>query len=318
MSPPGTGEATPAVVVVGAAARDIARDDPRGWRLGGGVTYGALTTARLGLDTGALVGVDPEGARAAELDLLRVAGVDVRLVRLDRGPIFENRETALGRIQFCESRSDHLAVAALPAEWRRAGAWILAPVADELSDEWADVPPPGALVALGWQGILRDLVPGERTRRRPPRPSRLLERADVVGASHRDVESDSHLADLLALLRPGATLVMTQGAAGGHVIRREAAGGRIRIRHYPAISPDGTDDPTGAGDVFLAGLLAAWITPELAGLSRRGADLRIAAAAASLVVEKPGLTGVPDLAGVVRRVARSFRRPAEVDGPPVA
>lgn len=299
---------------MGAAARDITRDDTRGWRLGGGVTYGALTVARLGLRTGALVGVDPEGARAAELDLLRVAGVDIRLVRLDRGPIFENRETVHGRIQFCEGRSAHLPVGALPSEWRRAGAWILAPVADELSDEWADVPPPGALVALGWQGILRDLVPGERTRRRPPRPSRLLERADVVGVSHRDVESDTHLADLLALLRPGATLVLTQGAAGGHVIRRDPAGGRTRHRHYPAIAPDGTDDPTGAGDVFLAALLAAWITPELAGLSRRGADLRIAAAAASLVVEKPGLTGVPELTAVVRRVARSLRGPARASG----
>ena len=48
----------PEVVVVGAASRDVAADDPRGWRLGGGVTYSALTTARLGLRTAALVGVD--------------------------------------------------------------------------------------------------------------------------------------------------------------------------------------------------------------------------------------------------------------------
>ena len=33
------------VVHVGSACRDIAPDDPRGWRLGGGVTYAALTTA---------------------------------------------------------------------------------------------------------------------------------------------------------------------------------------------------------------------------------------------------------------------------------
>lgn len=314
MSAPRAGESTPAVVVVGAAARDIARDDPRGWRLGGGVTYGALTLARLGLHTGALVGVDPEGTRATELDLLRDAGADVRLVRLDRGPIFENREMPGGRIQLCESRSDPIPVGALPAGWRGAGAWILAPVADELTDEWAAVPPPGALVALGWQGILRDLVPGERTRRRAPRPSRLVERADVVGVSHHDVESESGLEDLVALLRPGATLVLTLGAAGGHAIRGEKAAGRTRHRHYPAIPPDGTDDPTGAGDVFLAALLAAWITPELAGLLRRAADLRIAAAAASLVVEKPGLTGVPDLAAVVRRVARSLGGPERVSG----
>src|SRR5439155_22807898 len=53
-----TADPAPDVVVVGAAARDIAPDDPRGWRLGGGVSYSALTTARLGLRTAALVGVD--------------------------------------------------------------------------------------------------------------------------------------------------------------------------------------------------------------------------------------------------------------------
>ena len=37
------------VVVVGAACRDVAGNDRRGWRLGGGVTYSALTIARLGL-----------------------------------------------------------------------------------------------------------------------------------------------------------------------------------------------------------------------------------------------------------------------------
>src|SRR5262249_30017960 len=39
----GGGPTTPTVVVVGSAARDLVDDDPRGWRLGGGVSYSALT-----------------------------------------------------------------------------------------------------------------------------------------------------------------------------------------------------------------------------------------------------------------------------------
>ena len=50
--------------MVGAAARDVDEADPRGWRLGGGVTYGALACARLGIRTAALVGVDPFAADA--------------------------------------------------------------------------------------------------------------------------------------------------------------------------------------------------------------------------------------------------------------
>ena len=89
------------VVHVGSASRDLTTDDPRGWRLGGGATYAALTTARLGLRTAAFIGVDAAAAEADELDRLREAGVDLRLVRLDEGPVFENRETAGGRVQTC-------------------------------------------------------------------------------------------------------------------------------------------------------------------------------------------------------------------------
>src|SRR6476659_9204833 len=61
----------PEVVVVGAASRDVVDDDPRGWRLGGGVSYSALAVARLGLPTRAVIGVDREASTASELDLLQ-------------------------------------------------------------------------------------------------------------------------------------------------------------------------------------------------------------------------------------------------------
>ena len=86
----------PAVVVVGAAARDLVDDDPRGWRLGGGVSYSALTTARLGLPTGAIIGVDDAAAASDEIELLRDAGVDVRLVPLEHGPGLRQHRAARG------------------------------------------------------------------------------------------------------------------------------------------------------------------------------------------------------------------------------
>ena len=74
------------IVHVGSASRDLTTDDPRGWRLGGGATYAALTTARLGLRTAAILGVDPAASTARELDLLRegvtaVSGSPVRVAR---------------------------------------------------------------------------------------------------------------------------------------------------------------------------------------------------------------------------------------------
>jgi len=296
----------PDVVVVGAASRDVARDDPRGWRLGGGVSYSALMTARLGLRTGALIGTDAEAAAATELRLLRDAGVDVRVVPLDHGPVFDNVERPEGRLQLCHERSDPLPVSALPDGWSDARGWILAPVAAELSDAWASLPRSDATVAVGWQGLLRELVPGEVVRHVPPAAHPIVRRADLVGLSRDDVARDVSLAALYSALRPGSLLAVTQGDQGG-IVADGAHGQPLHLRHYPAVRSHEPVDPTGAGDVFLAALAAARIEPRLVGgRIGQGFDLLLAASAASLVLEGPGLLGVPDRAAVQRRMAEGM------------
>lgn len=294
----------PTVVVVGSAARDIAPDDPRGWRLGGGVTYGSLALGRLGLAVGALIGVDDAAATASELDLLKEAGVDVRLVRLEHGPVFENIEGPDGRIQMAISPSDQIDPRSLPGEWLGARGWFFGPVADELGAGWAEVVPADAIVATGWQGLLREVVGGEQVRRLSPRPTALVARTDLMGVSRDDLDPDHALDDLCRLLRPGATLVLTQGARGG-ISMTAGSRGATEMRLWPGIAPDEIVDPTGAGDVFLAALFATHVEPRLLGGSvDRHLDLRVAAAAASLVLERPGLLGVPYHDAVRRRIAR--------------
>ncbi len=300
-SDPTADPATPEIVVVGAAARDLAPSDPRGWRLGGGVTYGALTTARLGLRTAALIGADAPAAEADELELLRDAGVEIRLVPLAHGPIFHNEETPAGRRQTALDRSDPVPVAALPAAWQKCPGWLLAPVADELPGSWSAAMPEAAFVAVGWQGLLRVLQPGEVVRRREPAAHPVLGRADVVGISGDDVDSGLPLAELARCLRTGATLVLTQGDRGGIVLETPD-----RLRRYPALPAHRIVDPVGAGDVFLAALAAARIQPRLVGgRIRQGYDLLLAAAAASLVLEDVGLLGVPSRDAVARRMAEA-------------
>jgi sugar/nucleoside kinase (ribokinase family) len=309
--PTAPGSGAPKVVVVGSASRDLADDDPRGWRLGGGVSYSALTTARLGLPTGAIVGVDEEASTATELDLLREAGVDVHLVPLDHGPVFVNIERPEGRLQRCGSPSDALPVGVVPAAWLAAPGWILAPVAAELPSEWADVPAEDAFVAVGWQGLLRELESGETVRHIAPRADPIIGRADLVGLSRDDVERDVPLADLYGLLRRGASLAVTQGDRGGLVAHgahgdRDAA---LELRHYPAVPSHDLVDPTGAGDVFLAALAAARIEPRLVGgRIGQGFDLLLAAAAASLVLEGPGMLGVPLRDAVRVRMGEGLQR----------
>ena len=292
------------VVHVGSACRDLTDDDSRGWRLGGGASYAALTTARLGLRTAAVVGIDAAAASASELDLLRAAGVELLLLGLDEGPVFHNRETPTGRIQSWPSRGHPLPVPALPVEWLEARAWSLVPVASELGDAWAAAVPREGFVSLAWQGLLREQGPDQVTQRTPPRRSALLDHADLVGVSRHDLAAGTPLSVVTALLRPGASLAVTDGHDGGSLIR-VLGDGRTRAVSWAAVRPARLVDPTGAGDVFLAALVAAMVRPDLvAGATTRRptSELAFAASAASFVVEAPGLLGVPDRSAVLERL----------------
>ncbi len=113
---------SPVILVVGAASRDVVDDDPRGWRLGGAVTYASLALARLGLEVRALVGADSEAAAAEELDVLRSAGVTLAFADLESGPVFDNVRHLL------LSTSDRIPLTAIPrrvdlrVRWPPSGA----------------------------------------------------------------------------------------------------------------------------------------------------------------------------------------------------
>jgi len=263
------------------------------------VTYGALTLGRLGFRVKALVGADAEAASARELDLLRAAGVVIALARLESGPVFDNvRHLFL-------APADRIPLAALPPHWASGlDAVLVAPVADEVDEGWAALP--GPILGLGWQGLLRELVPGREIARRPPAPNRLVQAASLIGVSREDLPPGMVPADLMDLLGPGATLAVTDGARGGALLRNADEGEAALARHYPAIPSDGTLDPTGAGDVFLAAMLGTMVQPAL--LEGLDDPTTFAAAAASLTIEAPGLLGVPDLADVRRRAARAPSR----------
>lgn len=289
-------------LVIGSASRDITLQDPRGWRLGGAAAYCGLTLARLGLRPRVLLGVDREAAGAAELGLLRDAGADVRLVPLASGPVFRNRSTPEGRIQDCLEPGLPLE-AALPPGWGASEAWLLVPVADELGGAWAALPPATALVAVGWQGLLRNLPRGGIVSRRAPGAHPIIGRADIVCLSREDVDPATSPAWLASLLSPGATLILTDGPAGG-AFWSLASDGRHERRPYAAIATEALIDPTGAGDAFLAAIVAARLGGPLAGWADRVDATRIAAAVASLTVEGPGLLGVPELSAVAARLER--------------
>ena len=172
-------------------------------------------------------------------------------------------------------------------------AWVLAPVASEIHDEWASAPPADACVALAWQGILRHLEPGVRVRPLEPGPSPLVRRADILAVSRHDIPGDLPLRSIGQWLPPSAELLLTAGLLGGLLVRfRDHR--LVQARAYPSVPSPIEIDATGAGDTMLAGLVAARIAGGRDG-RRLGRDLHLGALAGSLLVEGPGMNSVPTL-----------------------
>jgi sugar/nucleoside kinase (ribokinase family) len=101
-------------------------------------------------------------------------------------------------------------------------------------------------------------------------------------------------------------LVVTDAEAGGEVWRGDGSRAR-RVRRYAAMATSSLVDVTGAGDAFLAGMVAARLGHPLAAHARSGSDLRLAAAIGSLTVEAAGVLGVPTATAIEERLGASLR-----------
>ena len=148
--------------------------------------------------------------------------------------------------------------------------------------------------------MLRDGAPVHHL---PPGPSPVVRRANLIGVGTDDVDASTTPAYLAGFMHAGATLLFTDGIHGGTAYRVGERGADLEARHWHSIPIETYVDPVGAGDTFLAAVFAAWVDPAITtGWDGPDPDLRLGAACGSLILEGPGVFGVPYLADAVRRM----------------
>lgn len=278
---------TPDLVLVGHLAQDLQPDGA--WRLGGTVTYAATLATRLGLHTGVLTSAPASDAAQLVAQMPHAQAEDVPsvvAVPAASPTIFENHYDDGRRHQFLRARAALLTAADLPPTWRAAPLVLLGPIADEIAPDLATAFA-AALIAATPQGWLRQWDAAGQVSPRPwDSALAYLPHLAALILSTEDLAIAAGTADHDATLRAWAALVphvvLTDGPRPARLWEQG-----VELPPVPAF-PVPEVDPTGAGDCFAtAFLIHLWRTGD------PQAAVRYAHAAASFVVQAPGISGVP-------------------------
>ncbi len=261
-------------LAIGHVSQDRSSEGPR---LGGTVTFSALTAHALGADVAIVTSGPLEDSLVAPL-----ASLPLQIVPAPNFTTFENVMTPAGRVQTLFSRAAILRADSVPAEWRSSRLVHLAPVANEIEQTLIDSFP-DSFVGVTPQGWMRRWNEAGRVSFQPwPNAGRTLARADAVVLSIEDVSGDESLIQEFAAST--RLIVVTRGWQGCTVYDQ----GQPTTITALAVAEV---DSTGAGDIFAAAFFLH---------VHRGADPLDAAQFASLLasesVTRPGLEAVPPIA----------------------
>lgn len=279
---PSDAGACPDYVLVGHVTRDLS---PRGFVIGGTVTYAGLTALALGRRVGAVSSGGPDFDPRSDLP-----GISFRLRPAEATTTFENIYRNGRRQQWIRAIAAPLTADLVPAAWKSAAIAHLAPLAGEFGPEMVEAFEHCQIRGLTPQGWLRGWDSrGFVHRTTWQSPEAALAACDAVVLSEEDVDGDWDI--LRAYANLSRLLVVTQGVRGCTVFDR------ARAWQVPAF-PTTEVDATGAGDVFAA----AFFSRLLADGNPVNAAL-YANCVASFAVEAIGPSGIPTPAAVAGRLA---------------
>lgn len=283
------------IAVVGSTTIDRNWVDGRLYvKPGGATTYAGITYRRHGLPTWVVTNVAANERRV--LAPLESEKVELLIGKSEQTTRFVNRVVRGERVQAMPSRAAPITTDQVRAVLHRVGAIHLGPLhADDIEPGAYDVVASmGAFAVLDIQGCVR-LADGPRISAGVAETlNPALRAARVVKSDLRELETiTAHgrrgLADLITEFGVDEWVV-TMGPGGGFI--RDAAGAEHPYAAEPAADPQ---DPTGAGDVFLAAYVCARFRDGAApGAAARLAARAAAAQVAGAFISLPGFSRAAD------------------------
>jgi len=257
-------------LAVGHVAVDIM---PDGNKLGGSVSYAALTARALGLR----VGIVTSAGKDAPLQALD--GIHVVSVPSEFSTTFENVKTQNGRQQTLHHQAAQITLRHIPEVWKNAPIVHLAPIAQELDPQLTEQLS-FSLLGITPQGWMRAWDENGRVAAsRWENSEQTLRRAGAVVMSVEDINRDLELVEAMA--HQTRILCLTEGESGAVL---HWNGDRRRFR--PPVVKE--VDATGAGDIFSAAFFTRLYTTR-----DPWEAARFATQLAAHSVTREGLNGIP-------------------------
>ena len=273
-------------LTIGHITHDLTSD---GFRLGGTVSFSAVTAQRLGWQPGVLTRGASNGLRAQERpgqpgNVTGQAGTPLDGIPIQMLPspvtsTFTNIYRGGQRTQVVTAIADPITPEQLPAGWAQPQIVLLGPLVREVPAAWTAVFP-DALLGITPQGWMRAWdADGHVRPTRWENAGEFLARADAVILSREDVGGDEVY--ITELAHQARLLVVTDGWHGASIYQH---GSRLRVPPRAATEVD----PTGAGDVFAAAFLI-----RFAETGNPFTAARFANVVASMSIEAPGMDAIP-------------------------
>ncbi len=274
---------------IGHVTRDLLSEELQGdYRLGGTVSFGAITALRLGRRPTIIT------RAAADTDLTELpAGVDLRVLPSPTTTTFANIYTAQGRVQHCYTPALPIRAVDIPAALRQPRVALLGPLVGEIEGDLPPIFAQETLLAAVPQGWMRRWdETGRVTSKAWENAETILPYLDVLVLSLEDIAFD--LNRLEPFFQHVPLVVLTEYRDGSTIYQRSQGGvgdniqaGLVHITKIPP-RPANEVDPTGAGDIFATAFL---IRLQETGDPIQSA--RFANITASFGVEKEGVAGIP-------------------------